>query len=446
MNFNLFTNSLVNKSQNFKTKYINNISSLQAFQIIRFASLLFINVILAKLKFPQKEIGNYEAILFTAGMVSFFWINGLIRSFLSLMKPSEDKKSEFFTFFVTILTINIFIIINLTVVFFSFNLQLKGINSNYLFYSLIIFLFFQNPSYLIEYIYLVTKKVKNILYYGTISYFFQISIIFFTTFISKNINYTIIALIFSSFFRFCWLIVVLKKHANFQLNKPFFYKHIKNATPLILSTLISGSAQYIDGLIIMSKYNAATFAVFRYGAKELPLTTLLANSFAMGILPEFNKYGVKETLRKIKNYTRKIMHVLFPLTIFLIMISKWLYPLIFNQDFAPSAVIFNIYLLLIISQLLFCQTIFNGLKKNKYIFYISIIELVINVTLSLIFIRFWGIEGVAYATVVAFICERLALMVILKQKFHIKLSHFLPIKLYSFYTIVLITCFIFFGK
>ena len=87
------------------------------------------------------------------------------------------------------------------------------------------------------------------------------------------------------------------------------------------------------------------------------------------------------------------MNLFFPLTIMLLLTSPFIYIYGFSPSFFFSAQIFNIYLLLIISRVLFPQTILTGMGKNKYLLVSAIIEIVINVSLSIYLAGRMGLPG-----------------------------------------------------
>ena len=133
---------------------------------------------------------------------------------------------------------------------------------------------------------------------------------------------------------------------------------------------------------------------------------------------------------------------MFPISIIFILGSKYFYPLLFNESFTNSAIIFNIYILIVVTRFVFARIILIGIKDTKSIFYSSLIELIINVSLSLILINFWGIKGVAVATVISYLLEKLYLVFILKIKHKLKISNYLNIKTYIIYSSVLFLSFL----
>jgi O-antigen/teichoic acid export membrane protein len=174
---------------------------------------------------------------------------------------------------------------------------------------------------------------------------------------------------------------LLKIHGKFGINMVEIVKLFNSALPLIGTSLIAGSAAYIDGFIVKNYYNAETFAIFRYGAKEFPLFLIVASAFSNSMIPEVAKEGnLSNALIQIKESSRKMVIRFFPIAIVLLLTSQYLFPAVFNKDFFESHMVFDIYLLLIISRFIFAQTILIGLKQQKIVFWVSIAELVVNVT------------------------------------------------------------------
>ena len=255
------------------------------------------------------------------------------------------------------------------------------------------------------------NKTRNIFLYGIISFSLQLIAVIIPVVSGMGLEYAIIGLVSVNFLRFIWLLYLLKKYSVFKISKTYLSEHIKLGSPLILSSLLSGSAQYIDGFLVSYKFDEATFAVFSYGARELPFVVILANAFSNAMIPEFSGSGdIRSILKTIKQKSSGLMNVLFPVTFLLLLFSNYLYPVIFNHDFTDSAKIFNIYLLLIVSRLLFPQTILIGLKHTKPILSASFLEMIINIVLSIILINLMGIEGVAWATVIAYVFEKIYLI------------------------------------
>jgi O-antigen/teichoic acid export membrane protein len=96
-------------------------------------------------------------------------------------------------------------------------------------------------------------------------------------------------------------------------------------------------------------------------------------------------------------------------------------------------------MLLTIPRLLFPQTILTALKQNKLILVSAVIEMIINIGASIFLAQRFGLVGVAYGTVAAFVAEKILMTFILYYKYDISPSRyisFLPFSIYSLLTIL----------
>jgi O-antigen/teichoic acid export membrane protein len=420
-------------------------SGLQIFQLIRFSTLLLIGVVFTKSGLETSAIGQYETVLFLAGAISFFWLNGLIQGFLpSFDENSASRKSSalFNVFYLLLLFSGLAVLFILVFEHSISGLLLKGSGIPFLNY-LLIYLFVSSPASLVEYIYLIKKQGSQILFYGIVSFFLMFLLVVLPPIFGLGMEYSMAGLVISSLFRLIWLIVLLFRNSSPKFDFQYLRKHLRSSTPLIFSMFLSGSGQYIDGFIITSFFDDATFAVFRYGAREFPLVLLLANAFSSSMLPGFaDRSKLNMNLEKIKVNSRTLGSWLFPLSGIMMLCSHWVFPIIFNVNFAGSATIFNIYLLLIVSRLLFPQTILIGLQKTTPIVAASILEIAVNVALSLWFIQFWGIAGVAFGTVCAYLFEKMVLIVFLQKGYGIALAQYLNLKQHVLYSVLLAGTFV----
>ncbi|MCK5730822.1 MAG: oligosaccharide flippase family protein [Draconibacterium sp.] len=423
-------------------RYINTISAFQFYQLVKYATLILIGIVFTKTVLTQSAIGEYETFVFIAGAVSFFWLNGLLKALLPL--SSQAEQSNIFSAFVVIQFFSLFaafLLFLLQPLFSDFLLNNKDIPEiKFLF----LFLIFGVPAYLVEYFYLIKKQNNALIIYALVSFLVQFVLVVLPPLLGYGIKIALIGLVTASVIRYIWLWILLISNSEIHFSFAFVKEHLKLGGPLVAATFLSGSAQFVDGFIVTSKFNDETFAIFRYGARELPLAMLLANALSNAMLSDFAiKENLQQNLAKLKSSVSKLMHFLFPVTAVLLLISHWAFPVIFNSQFAESATIFNIYLLLVISRLLMPQTLLNGLKFTTPIMYAAFFELIINVVLSLFLVQFMGIAGIAIATFVAYLFEKIYLVLFVKAKLNIAISEYIPVNIYTLYSVVIIVLFIF---
>jgi O-antigen/teichoic acid export membrane protein len=428
-------------------KQLNSISAFQFYQLVRYTTLILIGVVFTKTTLSQSEIGKYETFVFIAGAVSFFWLNGLQKALLPLTANNNNSKSSVFSAFFVLQFLSIaaaFFLFFLQPLFSKFLLNGKMIPEIWL---LMAFIVFGVPANLVEYYYLIKKQNNAIVVYGITAFAVQFILVVLPAVLDFGITTILKGLVLSSLFKYAWLWVILIRNKELNYSHSFVKEHLKLGGPLVAATFLSGSAQFIDGFIVTSYFDEETFAVFRYGARELPLAMLLANALSNAMLPEFaNKQELKQNLQKLKTSITKLAHLLFPLTALLLLISHFVFPVIFNPKFTESATIFNIYLLIIISRLLLPQTILNGLQISKPIMNAAFAELIVNVSLSLILVNYFGISGIAFATFIAYLFEKIYLSILVKRRLNISLKEYTPLKIYVIYSSLIFVIFIFAEK
>ncbi len=428
-------------------KYINNIAGLQFFQLFRFVILFLISIVFSKSALKQGEIGIYETFLLIAGGVSFFWISGLIQSLMPLFKTkvsdraaAKDDTGILFNaallmfFMSTMAGIFVYLVDD----YLAGLLSLHTSSVPYL-KILVAYIILSGPNNLIEYIFLLKNQSKNIVLFSTISLTVQLVCVTVPVLLTNDLGYGLYGLLAVNALKFVFLVFLIQKYSNIKLRVDHIKKHLHLASPLIISVLLSGSASYFDGFLVSYHFDEAKFAVFRYGARELPFVVLLANAFSNAMIPDFSVKGKRnEAMAHMRRRSRKLMNLLFPVSIIFLLTSKWLYPIVFNPDFIQSAAVFNAYLLIILSRLLFPQTVLIGWQKTRAIMASSLLELTINIGLSLWFIQTMGLVGVAYATVIAYMLQKIILIAYLWTRKHIHPAKYVPLSAWIGWSVVLL--------
>lgn len=421
---------------------------------MKFTIFLIVSIVFTKSHLTRAEIGSWEMFLFISGLVSFFWVTGIIQSLLPLYHRNktyrkmgdngEGNSPEIFNAFILLCLFSILFFIfghiikhNFSVFHFSGNVPYINL--------LLLYLLLSNPVCLIEYIYLLNNRSYRIFQYGLYTFSLQLILVITPIILGKDIIWSIYGLLVITFIRWIWLLILLKRYTEMKVSYKFIKEHLYLGFPLIVTSLVSGSAQYTDGVIISAVYrDPGMFAWFRYGAKEFPLVLLLANGLSNAMLPEFStRTRMKESLAKIRVKSRKLMHLCFPATMVIMLFARWIYPRMFTPEFQKSADIFLIYSLLVIPRLVFPQTIIVGRKKTHITLIAAILEVGLNIPLSLMMIK-WGynIVGVALATFIVYTMSKLFLILYVWFKMKIKPSEYIPLKVYSLYSVLLAVLFI----
>jgi O-antigen/teichoic acid export membrane protein len=431
-------------------KYINNLNALQTVNLLRFISFFVISILLVKTGYSKSQIGEFEMTILIANAVSFFWVYGIIHSLMTLYNNNNSfsnitknrKSPEIFNAFLLLSTISFVIFLILLACKIHMNMFGDSIKKFPYLHIVLLNILFLNPASLIEYIYILRNKPLKTLSYGIMTYSLLLLSVSLTLIFKLNIEIALWCLACISFLRFIWLVALLKKYAEFKFSLIFIKEHLKLAYPLILGYLLSGSAEYIDNLIISIRFDFDTLATFRYGAKELPFSTSMANGLNSSMIAGFaTEEKTRRSIALLKEKSKRLMHILFPISILILLMSDILYPFIYRSDFGRSSDFFMVYLLLITSRLLFPQTILIGLKQTSIVLKASFFTLILNIIISLILLPYRGAVGVVAATVISYFIEKVILMWYVYRQYKIKPTEYTPVSTYLIYSFILLLIF-----
>lgn len=387
--------------------------------MLQFGTVILIGVLLAQLGLPTELISIYEALIFLASLFCFFWVaagqNALLQLFPHLSE--KEKKSSLSNTWI------LFSVLGLAAGGFLYSSkdfianQLTNFEElPYLDY-LALFLVFHCPAFLVHIYYLLLKKYKSIVIFGAITFGLQLAVVVLPIYLGYTLRESIIGLFFWALLRYIWGLFILIKNGEWKINFNYFKKYIPLALPLMLLAFIGKGSEYVSGLLVTSLFeDDKVFAIFRYGAREFPLAVLLVGGLATSLLPEVSE-NIDTGLLRIKAKTKELSRWLFPLSVVSMLLSPILFPIVFNPDFKTSAYIFNIFTLLLSSRILLPQVIVMAHKKNNVLNISAIVELVILAALSWWWGQAYGLQGIAWAAVVAFAVERVILVFYL-WRFH----------------------------
>lgn len=421
-------------------KRFDSVAALQLFQLLRYATLIFLGICFAKIGVPKSSIASLESLIFISGLVSFFWVNSGIQLLLSEYAGFSEleKKKSIFRYFITF---QLFSCIASIAVYF-------GTDSAYSL-TIAIFILFGTPSLLNEYVLYLNDRKKTLLAYGilTSSVLIVLSlgaisvlVIVFNESIEKCFGITLIAFVLVAILRWVYSIFLL-----FRFSTPDFaiIENTNWSTLSILVTgfLLSGSSEYITGWFVKHFADASAFTTFRYGTKEMPLFTLLAAALSnsmISVIATDKKNGI--ALLKQKGLQQ--MHIFFPIAIVLTLTAPLLFKYVFSETFYESGKLFSFTMLLTIPRLLFPQPILHAKGAQQWLTIAMFCEIVVLILFAFIGFHFFGLHGLVAAIVISYLVEKLVLITRLKYGYNIPLSDYLSMNWFLFYSSVLLCAYL----
>ena len=413
---------------------------LQFFHLSRQVSVLFYAFLLPYLNFSNGEIGSFELLQILAYSLSFFWISGLVQGLMHIYPslPIQSKQKMLSAAFLlfSLLTIFFVVFVGLSI---YFKLPLFQTFSTIPFvWIFLLYFLFNTPAQLLEYALFLEEKYQWLKISCLVSFPLQIVLFSIPLFWFNNIKLGLIGLTFWACLRF----LVLTFHSfslPINFNKKLIYSWISYSLPLIFSALVGGLASVINASLVQYFYHGSTavFAVYRYGARELPFVNGLFEGLGLGIIPSLIK-NMNNGLVQLRKNTLHLLHLVFPITIILMFFVRSWFPILFSDQFVDSIPIFKIFLFLVIFRIIPTNTVINALGHSRILAVIGLGELFIHFVASYLGLHWFGLIGIAYATFFAYSFEKLAGLFYLWWKKGILITHLIPFYWWVFYSILLI--------
>ncbi|MCB0633848.1 MAG: polysaccharide biosynthesis C-terminal domain-containing protein [Saprospiraceae bacterium] len=421
-----------------------NVKALQAYHLMRQGAALLIAVLLTKTGLDTGRIGTYEMLLYLGGLVSSFWIQGLVQALLSEYPrlPGPEQRQfvvnayGLFLFLGLLIGCGMILAKPIVLPLLSGQAQLD-------YYELFfIYVAINFPAFLLENLFLLWQRPQQNFLFGMLSSLPMVIAVIAPPFLGFDFAYSFYGLIALAALRHLYLLYHVWQNGLWEFRLDLLLRWARIAFPLILYALLGGLNQSFDSWLVGQYYdgNETQFAIFRYGARELPLVMALAAALGTAMVPRVADQ-LDIALGEIRSKSLKLFHFLFPLSIGLMLTSQWLFPLVFNTDFEESVAIFNVFLLVIISRLIFSRTVLVGLQDNRIVLFISLIELVTNVLLSWWLIRAMGLIGVAWGTLLSISLEKIMLCLRLYWRFGIGWRQYTDLRWWWLYSVLLVVAF-----
>lgn len=389
----------------------------------------------------QPQIGNFEMLVFVGFALSFFWVDGIVKSYLIEYEETRDRKR---------LTFHVYALLSICALCV---LILLWAGSQHLIPGMLgqprldymkwyaIYLCILLPTNMISVHFMLRNQIKWIYFFGALMLIGPALCVVLTVGLGTELETMYQAFVGYASVLHITTLFFLYPTMQINFDQKVIRKILVLAWPLMLYVIAVSMARIFDSWLVSWYFqDDSIFAIFRYGAREFPLAVALSAGLTTAFIPMIQK-DQSAGLLQLKERSRRLMHFIFPVSMVAMLASPFIFRLVFTEQFVPSAEIFNIYLLLILSQILFPHALLLAFKKNQLILRVALIELSINVILSIILVRHFDLQGVATATVIAYFAEKLIFFYFLKRKFKISSHEFTPWRWYLIYAIGLLSCY-----
>lgn len=258
--------------------------------------------------------------------------------------------------------------------------------------------------------------------------FLPISVLFCLFFLKDSLEEKVLAIgtLVGTTLTFIFLLIISIKKRIIVLDKPNFKS---DNTRLMLTQIPAKvSSGFLTGLIpVTDQYFAAQLAIgsiaaLNYGLK-LPsfLTGIIIISINNVILPYFSKLAIenkKKAFEKLFVILKKLFLISTIITIIVIFFSNSLIELLFERNSFTSEntavvskiqIIFLIYAPFTVSGMVIVNFL-TSINKNNFMAVVSLIAVILNIILDIVFMKIYGIYGIAMCTTCIVIIRFLILL------------------------------------
>ncbi|HOE62298.1 MAG TPA: oligosaccharide flippase family protein [Candidatus Sumerlaeota bacterium] len=208
-------------------------------------------------------------------------------------------------------------------------------------------------------------------------------------------------------------------------SRALFIQQAAYIIPLGLNSVIDVVSKDLDRTLISYLFNPKEFAVYHYGALEIPLIGILISSVTSVIIPELARFKHEGRWEEFGALFRKASVktavFLFPLFCFLMMLAPQIYVFVYKKaSYLDSVPIFRAYLFMLPIRIVPFQAILFALGRTRVVIIGALVDLFGNLALSLALVGPLGPVGVALGLVLATICQALFYLFVIKGAAHIE--------------------------
>jgi O-antigen/teichoic acid export membrane protein len=384
---------------------------------------------------PLAEVGLLEMLMLCGYLMTFFWSDALLKGYLANSTESTAKlNASAFLWFTLIASL-----FAMTILVTGQRFLLPFLVHRTALFGLVWFAFYQAfiiPVWIVPFVGLLKKQNPLLLsIYVLIGPSFACWAGYWSLPDSSGV---LIGLMSYALVGFVWVLANTSFVRELRI-KQMIIAIWPGTWPLILYAVSTGIARSFDAWLVARYFDESSFAIFRYGAREFPLVVAFAAGLSTIMIPRLKQ---DTSLSELKDRSKRLMLICYPIVAVVMFLSPVLFDFFFGAAFRGSAIIFNIYLLLTLTQLVFPQSIMTARGDARWMWYISLAELGVNILASLILLHYFGITGIVWGTLIAFTFEKAVMILVLRKRYDISPGSIFHLRSWISFTLLLSFVFI----
>lgn len=352
------------------------------------------------------EYGDYGQTILVVDIIKMLFSGGLASIIFVYLSNNKNNKQIISSNYYLGITLGLIGCILL--IFFSEIIGLLFNNENIPYYiTLYSFsVVFSIPATTLSSVLIFYKKVplytKTLIFINTL----RLILLFISIQFFASLKLVFISLSLLELIKFIILTSLLKS----RLSKKYLKKikagveQLKTGVYLNFANILGFLTLATDSVMISLFKNEESFAIYKNGAFEVPLISVLYLSISQLFLPKITQHFANnklDTIAKIKKkLSLNIAAMVYPFCIFFIIFSSDFITIYLSEKYINSALIFTIFNLSLLMRIYDYLDVLIASKNTKKILYLQIFAIFFNIILNAIFIYYFDIKGAAIATII----------------------------------------------
>ena len=247
----------------------------------------------------------------------------------------------------------------------------------------------------------------------------------------------VVSMIIGSVFRLLIQLPFVNWKWNFKLNFNFRDNDIVSMIKGLPSVAVTAAITHINGMvdkIVASGAASGAVSCLNYGHKLMNVFSgMISTAIATAVYPTIIQYIAEKDEKRLRglleNVLSALMFLIIPISFFCFLFSDELVAAAFQRgafDASATSMTASVFVgyslgMLFIGVSTVITNVFYGYGDTRITMRISMLNIALNIVFDLIFVKFWGVAGLAFATSIsAIIC--LMVRVVLLRKY-VKLGY-----------------------
>ena len=401
-------------------KYKKLFSNTVAMTIGQFSSkiLSFLLIPLYTSILSTDEYGIYDIIVTTVTLLTPFLTLVISEAVLRFAIDNDYNNSYVFTIGITLVVLGSGVLILLSPVF-----SLVSSISQYRMWIVIFFFVMNLHTVLIQFL----KGINRVAQYSIMGVISTITTLSLNIYFLVVRNYGIIGYLLAATMShlFVSILVIIRNQLWKYIVNPFsipreVYKEmLRFSAPMIPNSISWWVSDSSDKYVILWFLSSAEVGLYSIAYKIPTLLTmamsLFVSAFQISIFDEFKK---KDGNKFFETVYTSVMTVLLLAASVLIFASKYLAIVLYKNSFYSAWMVGCILIFAFVFNSLssLIGTLYTAAKHTSVLFYSTLVAACVNITLNIILIPDYGLNGAAFATLVSYICVWLIRAILAKKQ------------------------------